>query len=737
MKALQTGSDRMREGTVVSLSKYPLPLLLFLALFGTLSVGCTAGSDSDGGVQLLILSSRPDMVTGGDALVRVVLPGSLAGADVSVGVNGRDATASFRPDPDGGGLLGVITGLELGSNVVSVVAPGGRSVTLEVTNHPTSGPVFSGPHQTPFICETDAFQMVSGELLGPSLDDDCSAARRVVHVYRSTDGSLKPLPEEGTYPADLVRTVTSLGVEVPYIVRVETGTVNRSIYELAILHDPRIEPDPDPWIRPEGWNHRVIARLGGGCPGGWYRQGNRTGGVTDDMMLRQGYAIISSSLNVFGINCNDLTSSETLMMVKERFIVAFGPPLFTVGWGSSGGSYQSHQTADNYPGIIDGAIVGGSYPEVMVATTTLNSDARLLHHYFTNTAQVPFTDEEKRLVSGLTYLDILTVLAVQHASRINPVEVCPDVLPQAMRYHPTDNPSGVRCDMYTHMENVLGRDPETGLVRRPLDNVGIQYGLGALNRGEISRQQFLDLNGRIGGYDADANFVAQRTEGDPLAIRAIYETGRFLDGSAGMVSTPLIDYRAYVDERPGGDVHPRFHSFSTEARLLQANGHVDNRVMLTEDMRHGGFSSSSPVLQEALAQMDLWLTGIKEDASDASPLEKLRRHRPADLVDACWSRDDTPVKIVEKQTRDPESVCAQLYPPGSFPREVAGGPLAVDIQKCQLKPLDLADYAVDFTEDEVALLRDIFPDGVCDWTVAGVEQRPLLGTWQVFPTSLN
>ena len=289
--------------------------------------------------------------------------------------------------------------------------------------------------------------------------------------------------------------------------------------------------------------------------------------------------------------------------------------------------------------------------------------------------------------------------------------------------------------MYTHMENVLGRNPETGLVRRPLDNVGIQYGLAALNRGEISKDQFLDLNERIGGYDADANFIARRTEGDPLAIRAIYETGRFLQGDGGMVTTPLIDYRAYVDERPGGDVHPRFHSFSTEARLLKANGHVDNRVMLTEDMRHGGFSSSSPVLQEALYFMDLWLTGIKGDRSNASSLDKLRRHRPADLVDACWSRDEVPVKIMEKQTRDPDSRCAQLYPPGSFPREVAGGPLAVDIQKCRLKPVDLSDYSVEFTEQEVARLREIFPDGVCDWTVPGVEQRPLRGTWQVFAVS--
>ena len=38
------------------------------------------------------------------------------------------------------------------------------------------------------------------------------------------------------------------------------------------------------------------------------------------MMLRQGYAVASSSLNVFGNNCNDVLAAETMMMVKERFV---------------------------------------------------------------------------------------------------------------------------------------------------------------------------------------------------------------------------------------------------------------------------------------------------------------------------------------------------------------------------------------------------------------------------------
>ena len=80
--------------------------------------------------------------------------------------------------------------------------------------------------------------------------------------------------------------------------------------------------------------------------------------------------------------------------------------------------------------------------------------------------------------------------------------------------------------MYDHAVNVYGRDPKTGFARRPLDNVGVQYGLAALNSGAITQEQFLDLNEKIGGFDDDGNMVAARTVADPVAIRAAYRSGR-------------------------------------------------------------------------------------------------------------------------------------------------------------------------------------------------------------------
>ena len=43
--------------------------------------------------------------------------------------------------------------------------------------------------------------------------------------------------------------------------------------------------------------------------------------------------------------------------------------------------------------------------------------------------------------------------------------------------------------------------------------------------------------------------------------------------------------------------------------------------------------------------------------------------------------------------------------------------------------IDLADYHVRFTADQLARLGQIFPDGVCDYSRPGVDQHDLLSTW--------
>ena len=508
--------------------------------------GAAPGAGSDRStIRLAVLSSRPSVVSGGDALVRVIVPAGIPLDAVRVQRGSDDVTGDFRPGAATRTLEGLVDGLRIGRTTLTAKAPGhDASGRLVVTNHPVTGPVFAGPHEQPFICDTAEFVLVTGEKLGPPLDADCSARTRVDHVYRTTAGAFAPLPADTNRPADLTWTTTSTGTRVPYIVRVETGTANRAIYETAVLHDPEAD-QPDPWHRSPGWNDRLVYTFGGGCAGGWFVQGRSTGGVLDDVMLRQGYAVASASLNVFGQNCNDLLAAETMSTVKERFVEAYGPPAFTIGFGCSGGSYQAHQIGDNYPGLLDGIIAACSFPEVGFATIHTVTDARLLDHYFQVAAPDTFTREEQRAVSGFGVWESIANLG-GGGGRIDPRIFCPEQLPVEMRYDPTANPGGARCDVYDHTVNAYGRDPATGFARRPLDNVGIQYGLQALLDGTISGAQFLDLNAGIGGFDADANHVAARTVADRAATRAAYRTGRLLNGGAGL--------RTHADHRL-----PRLH----------------------------------------------------------------------------------------------------------------------------------------------------------------------------------
>src|SRR5690606_30116816 len=229
---------------------------------------------------------------------------------------------------------------------------------------------------------------------------------------------------------------------------------------------------------------------------------------------------------------------------KERFVEGYGDPLFTLGWGSSGGSYQSHQIADNYPGLLDGVVVGESFPDVTSATNFTLFDSRLLHRYFTEVAPDAFTQEQQRRIAGCLSWGSIANLS-DGAKRLDPVAEFPDGLPAELRYHPETNPTGARADVYDHTVNVYGRHDDTGFARRPLDNVGVQYGLAALNDGTITVAQFLDLNERIGGLDLDARPTPERTAADPDARAAAYRTGRILSGGAGLAGTPIIDYRAY------------------------------------------------------------------------------------------------------------------------------------------------------------------------------------------------
>jgi hypothetical protein len=578
---------------------------------------------------------------------------------------------------------------------------------LAYTTYPLQGPMISGPHEEPFYCETQTFEIGPGAgALGASVPPLCVVPTREDRFAVNA---------EGGYFASVEQSVVS----------VETGVINRAVYQIA---------------RPDNWNGKLIYKFGGGCRAGWYRQGDVTGGVLDHYMLERGYAVASATLNVFGVNCNDLLAAETMMMVKERFIEQYGVPRFTIGYGCSGGSYQAHQIADNYPRLLDGILVGCSFPEVGHAGVSVLADARLLKRYFdwaNAHTEVTWTPEAMLAVSGFANLGVLEVTA-KGASRIVSVPVegwtaaeFADVIPAEARFDPVSRPTGARPTVFDHTVNVYGRDEATGYARWPFDNRGIQYGLAAFKAGKISARQFVHLNASIGGYNRNGEFVAERTAHDTVATKAAYESGRILDGGQGLRHTPIIDYRVWADARKRGDTHLEYHTYSTRERLRRANGHIENHVILMEDGLCDScslFSLKSLVLQEALAQMDRWLTRIKDDTAPGSLADKISRNRPADLVDACWIDGN---KMVEPQSQK-GGRCNEVFPTYSFPREVAGAPVTNNIVACHRRGLVESDYAK-LAGTELEVYRETFMGGVCDWTQPGEGQVGALSTWWRVP----
>ena len=702
-------------------------------------------------LEIRTVSTRPDTVSGDEVLVQITVPRAVAPDRLSVTLNGRDVRSAFRPGTPQL-LLGLVTGLSPGANQLEVSAPGQRRAQVALINHPSTGPVIAGPHQTPFICETEAFG------LGPAADRDCRVKTRVEYFYRSkasapapaptapatsaaglaavdaappranqgaANNPFKPFDPSGPRPADLAETTTSDGRTVPYIVRREMGTINRAVYVIAFLHEPGT-PVPDPWTTSPGWNGRLVYSFGGGCRAG-YHQGRSIGGLTanrnyledsqlGDYAVARGYALAGGSLNVFGTSCADLISAETMMMIKEHFIERFGVPRYTIGSGRSGGSMQQHQIANNYPGLLDGIIPTASFADNLTFMGPL-FDCEVLDHAF-STSTLPWTDAQKAAVAGHASYAYCKGNTTRYPN-LRPGNCDPDALPASLVYDPRTNRGGARCTYQDNMINVYGRDPKTGFARRPFDNVGVQYGLRALNEGTITFEQFVDLNRRAGGHDVDGAIVAARTVSDPDALRIAYETGRLNDASRGLSAVPIIDVRPYTDG--DDDVHDIVASHITRARLIAANGHAGNQVFRT-------YAPGTPIQiaqRYVLDAMDQWLSNIGRDTVPArSALEKIVRNKPAGLVDTCYTATLEPIT-------DPAR-CQTLFPVAGNPRLVAGSPLANDRLKCEPKPVDRGDYKVPLTDAQLASLRDVFPGGVCDYRRLGVGQRTPQ-TWLSYP----
>lgn len=665
-------------------------------------------------LAVAVLSSRPDTVTGGDALIEVRFAGDVDGDAITVRAGAVDVTAAFTV-VDGERLIGLVDGLALGDTAIEASAPGQTPAVLVVSNWPIAGPMISGPHQAPFACRT----VESG--LGEPLDGDCSVATRYEYFYKNDQGMFVALADPAQVPADALTVMTSAGATIDYVVRVERGTINRSVYQISALYDPSapawtaVTPQPQ-------WTGKAIYNFRGGCGEG-HHQGVL--GPTDDLgggvflladaPVAAGFVVLSASLNTLGTTCNDVLTAETAMMVKERFVEQYGVPRYVTGWGGSGGSIQQHTLAENYPGVLDGIVPIVSYPDVLSIYPDVMDCPLLLYYFLVNAAGNYDDVADQAAVAGFANEKTCAAWFDGFGHFEDPTKGCDASVPADAIYDPVANPDGVRCTFVDNLINILGADPQTGDARRIYDNVGVQYGLAALNAGAIDKEQFLHLNEHIGGYGVDGLPQAARTAADPEGLHAAYAGGRVVRGDLGLASVPIVDLRSYTDLL--GDIHDRIRTESTRDRLIRANGHADNHVSIIASAE-----ATAPAGLGALIVVDAWLTALA-DADKTDLPAAVVATRPAGLTDLC---------LLDPNADPMASDCAAELPIHSTPRLVAGAPRVNDILKCALRPIDLDDYAVSFDDAELARLEAAFPEGVCDWDATGVEQVPALGTWQSF-----
>ena len=674
-----------------------------------------ASAAADAAPRIEVLSNRADLISGGDALVRVTP------APRSVTVGGREVGASLAKREDGS-AQGLITGLVVGKNVVVAHFARGARARITIRNHPIGGPIFSGKQIQPWICNTQNPPANSGTAptvvpvgLGPPRDAQCNTPSATSYVYKSTSSGGFQAYDPDKPPADseIARTTTDQGKTVPYIVRQEFGVQNRGIYAIATLAEPG------------AWNHKLLTYFGASTAPNHLQ--SQPSAVLDDMALSRGFMTANSSMNVNGQNTNQNVSAESLMMLKEHITERFGGIRYTIGQGCSGGSYQS-MIASMYPGLLDGIQPNCSYTDLWTTAPDVVDCGLLVKYFAANPAMpwVPSIDGHKEPSNCAAWYSLF--YTVQDPGR---QENCK--LPDEQVYDPATRPALTRCTIQDYQESIWGRRPESqwgpvekqlgrGFANRAYGNEGIEYGRRALEAGEITPAQFVDLNEKIGGLDIDHKPQAARTAVDENTAAIAYRTSQVVDGRQ-LATVPIIDLRAYSES---GEIHTSFYSYKTRARLDEANGTHGNQLIWTFPASEPilGVSPPPAIVEKSFLLMDGWLARIEADGSGAPLAQKVLSNKPGDATDKCFVGSPgapaigTPSGPVT-EVQDPAQ-CAMLYPHYGNTRTAAGGPDTDDLIQCSLKPVDPKG----FTDGQVATLRKVFPNGVCDYSKPGLGEQP-------------
>ncbi len=644
---------------------------------------------------------------------------------------------------------------------------------------------------------------------------------------------------------DGMELVTDDNGRIPYLFRYQRGTLpdTRFVYSTAVLVPFEEVTSGGESLGSEGsevgafddrhWNGRLVYSFGGGVGIG-HSQGSLSGGDSQlDEALRLGHAVVYSSGTRTSVHYDLLLGGRVATELKSLFVEDHGEPLYTVGIGGSGGGIQQYVYAQNHPELLDALIPQYSYPDM--TTQTINvGDCELLEHYMdvTDGDNERWADwDNRKLLQGQNTIegfesdwseatgDSGSSECIEGWRGATPLALNPNfgladgmddlMLPYAGELLekaaagepavPEDFPDMGRLLRqggdpsewvnWTHWDDAVaayGLDPDTGHARSPWDNVGVQYGLRSVADGEITPEEFLHLNERIGSWRSGEDNVpescgmvaqmagdtlgvfaeaigmcegdeldqyssaqmvdtpddgpAPRREGDVQAITNAFESGLEFDGSLGR-DVPILDVRHYLEDEL--DMHNVHQSFVVRERIERAMGSTDNHVIWWLDARpEENDEATSELLTGVYRTMDDWVLAQRDLEVSAAEA------RPEGVADGCWATDGQLIATGDDvwsgavelaltgegawSDEAPEEVdgvavgdCASRFPIHSTSRIIAGGPITNDVYKCHLESLEQAVADGDYGEwspsdSELERLREIFPDGVCDWSKRSV-----------------
>ena len=686
--------------------------------------------------SITVLSNRADLISGGDALVSVAWPSATITKGRRVTLNGHDITSEFRFRPNGK-YEALVSKLRLGRNVLTATAAGGDHASTVIVNHPAGGPLIGGPQRQPWPCQATAVDKQCDQkptyayyymprVLGAPVNSLAGQPGASAVSFASA-AAFQPYDPASTSPAVVATTTTDQGRTVPYIVRVETGYVDRDSYQIAVLYDP--SRPWAPWAPQPQFNHKLIIVGGANC-GHVYGAASAPGSPLLGELGRGFATLVTSSSNAGNI-CGHLTQAESLIMAKERLIEEYGELRYTIGIGGSGGSIMLQQVTNAYPGLVQGLVVLQSFPDAWTLMLT-GWQTNQLVSYFEDPSRwatgVVWNPATMAAVEGYMQQAQGQVAAGYGNSFFAPSSQCTGV-PASLDYEPTTNPRGLRCTESDYHLAVLGPRPRSawgaveaklsrGFGDSPSDNEGVMYGLQTLREGLITPAQFVDLNVKAGGRDIDYNPTVARTRADSTALARAYSTGAVNRGN-NLGAVPIIDMRAASPTV----IHQTYYSLAMRSRLQARQGmEPANYVSWFYSVPEIG---EIPFQSDGIAAVDRWLTAVERDPRHLALAVKVASDRPTNVTDQCFIG----LQGTDLSETPAGDLCrSQLWQARyGDPLTVAGAPIARDTLKCTLKPLLRSDlFPVVFSSVQWALLRKTFPTGVCDWSKPGPLERNVL-----------